>query len=217
MTAYYSALIHESSSAVLTITDQPFIVTLLAKSPEAMPAWAVNWPHYGINFSLADMRPYHRWAWDREKRRFNPTPEPAMTSELKLRSELAIKKADGLREIIYELSIARYPIWRGVLMQEYVYAKKREQAQAFITAGCPDDQAMFYPYVLQYADLIGMPLQTAAEEILFKASLDDEYLAKTELLRLRYFNEIKKATKVEEIEPIVENFRRDTSKKSIFV
>jgi hypothetical protein len=218
MSVSYSALIDEGSAALLSLTDQPFVVTLLAKSPtlEARVAHGVNWPNYGLNFSLEDMRPYCGWAWDWEKRRFSPTPRRAVTPELRQRSDLAIRKCEALREIVFELTVARYPVWRGVLMQEHVYAKKREQAQAFKLAGCPEDQALFYPYVLQYADLVGMPLAEAAEEILFKAQLDDEYLAKTELLRLKYFNLMKDATKVEEIEPIMKSFRRDTYAKSMF-
>ena len=202
---------------MLCLTEQPFIVVTLAKAAaDTRAAHAVNWPNYGLNFSLEDMRPWYRWTWGWEKRRFDRTPEPAVTLELKQRAELAGKKCDALREIIYELSIARYPVYRGVLMQEYVYAKKRDQALAFFNAGYPEDQAMFYPYVLQYADLVGMSLREAADEILFKANLDDEYLAKTELLRLKYFRLIKAATKPEEIAPILESFRRDTYHKSMF-
>jgi hypothetical protein len=218
MSVAYSALIDDTSAAVLCLTEQPFIVVTLAKSSalNARVAFGVNWPNYGVNFSLEDMRPWHLWAWDWEKRRFDRTPGAAVTPELKRRAGLAAAKCEALREIAYELSIARYPVWRGVLMQEYVYAKKRDQALAFFNAGYPEEQAMFYPYVLQYADLVGMPLREATDEILFKANLDDEYLAKTELLRLKYFNLVKDVTKAEEIEPIVERFRRDTFKKSIF-
>jgi hypothetical protein len=217
MSVAYSALIDDTSAAVLCLTEQPSIAVTLAKSAlNARVAYAVNWPNYGINFSLEDMRPWHLWAWDWEKRRFDRTPGAAVTPELKRRADLAAAKCEALREITYELSIARYPVWRGVLMQEYVYAKKRDQALAFFNAGYPEEQAMFYPYVLQYADLVGMPLREAADEILFKANLDDEYLAKTELLRLKYFRLIRAATTPEEITPIVESFRRDVPQKSIF-
>jgi len=217
MTVRYSALIDETSAAVLCLTDQPFVVATLAKSAlEGRAAHAVNWPNYGINFSLEDMRPWHRWAWDFDTRRFAPTPAPAITPALRERSALAILKSEALREIVYELSIARYPMWRGVLMQEHVYEKKRQQAEAFKLAGCPEEQAMFYPYVLQYADFAGLPLPVAADEILFKAKLDDEQLAKTELLRLRYFKLVRDATKTEEMAPILKSFRHETYRKSMF-
>lgn len=218
MTVLYSALIDDASAAALAFTDQPFIVVLLAKTAalEARVAHGVNWPNYGLNFSPADMKPHCHWAWDWEKRKFDPTPKQAVTPELKRRSDLAAAKCEALREIVYELSVARYPMWKGVILQEHVYAKKRAQAEAFIAAGAPVDQALFYPYVLQYADLAGMPLVEAAQEIMFKARLDDDHLAKTELLRMKYFKLISAATTLEQVAPIVESFRRDTYKKSIF-
>jgi hypothetical protein len=214
----YSALIDASTFALLALSQYPYIVSFLAKSRplEAEQVHGVNWPNYRTNFTLADEHPraYPSWSWDMDRRRFEPTAN--VTDELRARSILAVVKCRTLAEMTYELSVARYPIWRGLLLQEQVYAAKKQQAQAYRDAGYPDD-VLAYPYVLQYAEFSGLPLRAAADEILFKAQLDDDALLKTEALRLRYFKLVADAAKAEELVALLRGFREDIYHNAVHV
>jgi hypothetical protein len=172
----------------------------------------VNWPNYRRQFPLINKNPriYPEWTWDWETRLFSPTPKELLTAELRQRSALAVKKCRALWEISYELSVARYPVWSGLLMQETVYIAKKTQAQRYKDLGCPETDAVSYPYVLQYADFSGLTMRAAADEILFKARLDEDLLSKSEFLRLKYFNLVKDAMTTSEIDPILKRFRTET-------
>jgi hypothetical protein len=192
---------------------------VLAKSPplEAEEAHGVNWPNYRKNFPLekVDSQTYPHWIWDGTARLFSPTPPELVIPELRQRSALAVKKCRALWEVIYELSALRYPVWRGLILQETVYAAKKAQAEKYKDAGYPKD-ALPYPYVLHYAEVSGLALRDAADEILFKARLDDETLARSELLRLKYFNLIKAAMATDELKSILDQFRSEAYGKSWF-
>lgn len=209
----YSALIDASTSALLALSTHAYVVSFLAKSQplEAEQAHGVNWPNYYKSFPLekADYRTYPNWTWDQNTRLFSPTAENLVTSDLRQRSDLAVRKSAVLREIIYELSVTRYTVWKGPLMQEAIYLTKKMEAEKFRDAGYPEDKILSYPYVLQYADFAGFTMREAADEILFKARLDDEFLAKTELLRLRYFNSIRNAATSDDITRVLTEFRRE--------
>lgn len=111
--------------------------------------------------------------------------------------------------------MARYPVMTGIWQQETVYINKRLQAIAFRDAGYPEDVAPNYPYVLQYADLTGSTLRQAADDIIFKAKLDEDFLAKTELLRLKYFRLVREAEKPEEVAEAYKAFVRESYKNAL--
>jgi hypothetical protein len=205
----FSALVDASTSALLCLSAQPNIISFLARSPplQAEEWHSVNLPNYQQNFTIAnDAAAYPRWAWDRKTRLFSPMER--VSDDLKRRSELAIKKCAALGEMIYELSVARYPIWRGIIMQETIYQAKKTQAQRYKDLGYPENMLQF-PYVLQYADFAALTTQAAADEILFKAKLDDDCLLKSELIRLRYFNLVSEAEETSELDTILRDFRVD--------
>jgi hypothetical protein len=207
-----SALVDTFTQAVLALSAYPSIVSVLAKSQplEAEQIHAVNWPNYQQKFPLGSVAPqtYPNWKWEgANERRFVPTAKDLVTPDLQRRSQLAIKKVEVLGRISVELSMLRFPVLRGVLGQELVYAAKRAQAQHY--KDHPKRDVLNYPYVLQYADLSSLTPHQAADEILFKAHLDDEVLLRTEFIRLKYFELINDATKMDDFEPIIKDFRHD--------
>lgn len=211
----FSALFDAQTTALIALSQYPYIISFLAKSRtlEAEQAHAVNLPNYRANFTLVNQsyQVFPSWSWDMETRRFSPTPMHLITPELKQRSEMAMRKVVALAEIAYELSVARYPVWRGVLMQEMVYAAKRAQAQHY--KDHPGVDVMHYPYVMQYADFAGLTPHEAANEILFKARLDDDLLLNTEMTRLKYFGLVEVASAAKELDSILKQFRRDIYKR----
>jgi len=92
---------------------------------------------------------------------------------------------------------------------EYIHTKRRE-AEQLKKRGYASETLHEFPYVVQYADYAGVSIRDAAEEILFRATLDDQLLAKTEILRIRYFDRVKKADTPEAVHLIIDDYMRDS-------
>ena len=206
---HYAALIDTPSGALLMLSMRlPIIAFLVQNTPDVSPSWGVNYPHYLRSFPLADADPlsYPQWTWNGATRLFTPTAASLLSDRVRRISALAVRKAYALFEITQAISTARNLLWSGVLLQETVNLTKRMQAQKFKDNGYPDDDLLRYPYVLQYAEVAGLPPKAAALEILFKAEMDDEILARSEGIRLRYLDRLKSA-QLDTIDAIMREFR----------
>jgi hypothetical protein len=182
----------------IVLTSRPFYapIVFLAECLDAtIPLHGVNYPNYAQTYPLAQLKPeaYVEWTWNQKGRKFEETKKDLITERVRTRSLVATKKAEAIGIVMASLSRARYAYSSGVLFQETVYLAKELQARAFMDSGYDEAHIMEYPYVIQYADYAGISLKQAADDILFKAKLDTDGLTKTEFLRLKYFNLIKRA------------------------
>lgn len=206
----YAGLIDAPSGALLMLSADRYIVAFLTMcTPDTFASWGVNYPNYlSEPFPLAGMGPetYPKFTWRGPLRRFIPTPPELLTDRLWHTSALATKKAYALFEMVLVISNARALLHSGVLMQESVHLTKRAQAEQYRAEGFPETDRLRYPYVLQYAGVLGVPMKEAALEILFKAQLDDEVLARTEATRLKFFGKLKTAT-LDTIAALMTEFR----------
>lgn len=210
--ATYSALVDSSTNVVLAVSSHVSAIVFLNEfMPDTGHATRVHYPNYPDSLFIASCSPEEcpEWTWDRITRTFKTTRPSLINESLRTRARLANAKLNAVSKVITSLSEARYKVRTGIEFQETVYLTKKWQAQRFKDLGYNENSIMEYPYVLQYADFAGITLKQAADDILFKASLDDQHLANTELLRLRYFNKIRDATKPEQLPPIMEEFKRD--------
>ncbi len=208
----HDALIDTESSALLILSSFPAAITFINScTPDTHHLFGVQYPNYTTSFDLLeeDETAYPQWSWDRRTRRFSRTNAVALTKELYAKAALARAKLHVTLDVMRQLSLVRRRVGTGIEFQDRVYMAKRLQAETFKRSGYDEADILEYPYVLQYAELAGMPLREAADEIIFKANLSDQHLANTELMRLRYMRAIKAASKPEELTPILEAFRRD--------
>jgi len=67
-----------------------------------------------------------------------------------------------------------------------------------------------YPYLVQYAETIGISIDMAANDLILECSLKDALLIKTEVIRVKYLEKVKIASKKEEFTQILHDFRLDT-------
>lgn len=208
----HDSLVDAETNAVLALSSYPATIVFLNGSMiDTKTAVSVQYPNYATSFFLLREKPEKlpEWSWNQKDRVFVPTSPLALTESLRTKAYLARTKQEAITRIMRQITQARFKVTTGIEFQETVYLTKKQQAQAFKDAGYDESSILQYPYVLQYADFAGMSLKEAADEILFKANLDDEYLASTELLRLKYFSKIRDVTSAEELRPILEEFHRD--------
>jgi hypothetical protein len=209
----YSALVDSSSSILLSLNTNFPVTTFLAQAmSDTFTLYNVNFHHPDRPFPLEKARPeaYPMWTWSVPRRQFVRTRSGSLTEEIRKRSRLAVEKGRAIEHVMRSISMARYPLWNGPLFQESVYLAKKIEAESFKKAGYPEDAMIDYPYVVQYADLANIPLQQAADEILFKAKLHEDTLVKTEMLRMRYFNKIKNENDPAALKGILNEFVRES-------
>jgi len=211
----YYVLLDSSTSILLTIGSNHSSIAFLNECmPDTIAKSAVEYPNYTGFFSrlfLARIKPkdYPKWTWDNKNRKFIKTNKNLISRSILDKSRVAESKRDIISKIMIHLTNARNKVGIGVAFQETVYLTKKMQAQEFKNFGYAEDLIMDFPYVLQYADYAKLSLKQAADDILFKAKLDEGLLAKTELLRLTYFNKVKKATDPDQLPAVYEEFIRD--------
>lgn len=208
----YSALLDWSTNAVLTLSSRPAAIGFLQEcTVDARQVAAVNVPNYNDSFFLksVDAESYPNWTWDTKSRIFNKTRPDVVTDSLKARSQLANAKLAVIIIIINNINRARMKVRTGIDFQEAVYFEKVRQAEKVRDSGYSEEILLQCPYVLQYADYADISTQQAVEDILLKAKFDVEILAKTELLRLRYFNKVKKAMSLPQLSTIQDEFLRE--------
>jgi len=211
----YSALLDASTSALLFLSTRIPVIVFLAKvMSEGDHEYCVNYPNYLEDFPHAKLPPvaWPMWTWNGPKRVFEATPPELNTERLRLYAALAAKKAQALVEVTRTLTMARYPVWDGMPMQEVIYVTKKMQAQRFKDRGYPEGMELEFSYVVQYADFAGLSMKAAADEILLKASFTDALLLKSELFRLKYCGLIRDANTVEQLDSLIMDFRRDFHK-----
>jgi hypothetical protein len=203
-----NALIDASSLALLALSPSPSIVSYLARSPMEMEAaYYINHPNYPKGLPMTSVHALPEYSWDGTARKIAPTDRDLLTPELAEKSHLAAAKSLALLEMSRAINRCRYQVWRELLLQETVYMTKKLQAEKFKDKKYPKKDILRYPYVMQYADLSGLSLKDAADEILFKAKLDDEMLAKTEYVRMKYFNLVRDVPTREATQKALEQFR----------
>jgi hypothetical protein len=213
----YSVLIDSASRIVLAYS--PDVAAVVFANEATVDTLCLHSANYRYENGLSPLiglpsANYPEWTYGANGVFSRARPE-LVTNDVRERSRLAVEKVRVINDIMRNISVARYPVSTGVFLQEDVYAVKKMQAAAFRDAGYPEDEILEYPYVVQYADLEDLTLRQAADDILFKARLDEELLAKTESLRLKYFKAVKKATSVDELGAIYEAFIRESYKNAL--
>ena len=204
----HHVLVDFSTNIVLTASPRLFDVVFLMECLDAREIMNANQPNYQKFFFLLTLDPaqFPEWTWQDSSRTFVKTPFALLTPKIRALSSLATLKKDLVREIVVNINMVRNMLRSDVSLQETVYLAKRMQAEAFKFSGYDEAKILEYPFVLQYAELAGLSYRTAADEILFKSRLADEVLAKSERLRLKYFDAVKKADTPKELEVMRRQF-----------
>jgi hypothetical protein len=214
----YHGLLDSPTMALLALTDNvAALMFAVEHSPDTTFELAVDAPHYRASFFglrkffLARVEPkrYPEWKWNVKLRTFSRTDPRLVTDTLRNRAELARRKMSAIDFVTRRLSAVQGTLRTGVTLQETVYTAKRLQAQRLKDKGYTPDSPTDYLFVVQYADFANISLKQAADDILFKAKLDDEKLAQSELVRLTYFKKIGEAKTCEEVASARASFMSD--------
>jgi len=161
-----------------------------------------------LSIKTSGPRSFPEWSWSHSTWKFKKTNPLIITEQMRERAILAEKKVEVISYFMYSINRLRGKLDTGFSFQMMIYTEKERQAQSLREANFDERLAPKIPYVVQYAENSGVSLQQAAEEILFQAQLDHEYLAKTEKVRLALFKKIKLAKTSLELNEIYSTFRK---------
>lgn len=207
----YSALVTAEKRALLVLSKNPATITFLAQNfDDTERLYYCNNPNYLKDFPLARADPatYPEYVFNLGTRLF--VAKENVDDKLRALSALAVCKANVLQTLTFRFNILRFPVWRDLLMQDTVNAIRSRQAREFKQALERDESAaLAFPFVKAYADHSQMSMEQAADEILFKAKLDEDFLCKSETLRLRYFNWLREAKDITEVNAILRKLSED--------
>lgn len=211
----YHALLDSKTLIVLTIEKEMApILFLVERIPSTTYAVFVDIPNYqtslfGLRGSFLGRLPrslYPHLTWNKSTRRFTNTKYTLITPELRKMSRHMYQKAGVYSLITKRLSTVNNILSTGMSLQERVYSRKREQAQLFKeTEGAMHKPSDFF-YLQQYADIANISLPEAADDILFKAKLEDEKLSLSEFLRLKFTRQLAAAKDEREIFAVRDRF-----------
>ena len=208
----YSILVDSTTLAVLTASyHAPAVVFVSECTMDTAYVSAANVPHADKTLFLikADPEEYPQWTWNYKERAFFETSAETLTDELRALSRLVTAKMKTVSYMIYRINYRRHKVRTGLDFQESIYLTKQMQAQRLKDSDYDERLITESPYVVQYADAIGIPLEQAADEILLQSKLDHEFLAKTEKVRMQYFTAVKRAKTPQELESILAAFKRE--------
>ncbi len=152
---------------------------------------------------------YPEWTYIHSRRSFSRTHPELISQELRDRSVLAAGKRDAIIIGLRHVNGARVRMSKSLLFQETIFAAKEQQARRLKEAQYDPALVSEVPYVSQYAEIKGVSLKEAADEILLRAQFFHEFLLKTERARLVLFQKIRNASTVEEVTSILNNYKNN--------
>ncbi len=214
----YCAVLDIETKAVIALGTNPGVMVQVQEStPEAILYVRVESPNYLEDFPLARLErgQYPEWVWSRKHRTFTHNDTPP-TPEVRARSVLAMFKVDALSRIARKISRARSKLRAGVDFEESVAILKRTEVQRFKDIGYDETRIFEFPFLMEYAEYAGVSHTQAANDIALASRMEEEILAKTEIVRLKYVNLVKKAGTKDEIDKILIEFDNiDASKTRV--
>lgn len=157
----------------------------------------------------AGVRTYPEWSLDAVTRTFRRTRPGIVTEEKRQRAIFAEQKAAAAREAILIVNSQRNKLVSDLYFQDAIYAEKEREALEFKASGF-DERVVPHamPFLAQYAQSSNIPLKQAAEEILLRAQLDRDHLARTEQVRLALFAKIRSAASAAEMRNVLDTYRK---------
>ncbi len=204
-----SALIEYPSGIILALHGHDSAMVVVAESMADTFYTGRLRPAKGADVTpLTGIDPatYASWTWKYPERIFVPTLQTHLTEKVRERSRIAVARINAISKIIHGINYARITDQPFINFQQTVYIAKKDHARGFKESGYDESRITEFPFVIQHADYANIPFKQAADDILFKAKLHEEMLAQTEILRIKFFNKIKKENDPAAMTQIVSDF-----------
>ncbi len=136
----------------------------------------------------------------------NPKP---LTEKQKNACILLAGRARYLRRVTRVVSQARKRVAPSELYGAFVDQIRREQALKFRASGYDEALIQECLFVFQYAQVKKITARAAADEIIFRFSLFEADLWKTEEVKLKYYDLFANAANLEDLHDIFQDFIRE--------
>jgi len=220
MSPSLSAVLIEVGSNILLVVhrDISAIYALEAHTPDTIAIPQMTTPRrnrgilglFGGRQTLNLLpREYPQWSLNLKTRTFNPTSRDLWTEERAQRAELLSARADAYATLMTNIGYARMKFAYDGVLQSFTYSEKEREARECREQKYDELRITEWPYVFQYAKFADISIQAATDEILFKAELRHEALARIETIRLQYMKKIWSLEQIPEIQRIPTDATRE--------
>lgn len=207
---YYDAVIDSSDDTLICIgANHAGLLFLNELLPDTIYVPRIPSTDEIVRILNADPRRWPEWSWDRTHITFKITNFAIISETMRERAALSKSKASAIDAVRYSVNHMRSKINTSLWFQESIYSEKVRQARNVLAGEGDAGRSDSVQYVAQYAEHCGVPLRQAAEEILFQAQLDHNFLAKTEKIRMALDKNIRRAKSSDEIEACLSEFFKD--------
>lgn len=198
----------ETSRVIAFSAWVPTINTLDEICINTVPKYSQNFPATTVLPEAASMKEPFKIIWSFESNRW-VISDKDFTFEEMYTNALLIEKAAALDEINYRTVHYRRPVFNSVAVQESIYLMKYQEALEIKNTLGDITEPWNYPFVHDYADLTGIDIRQAAEEIIIQHGIYRTRLSNTETLRIKYTRQIKECKEIENIYKIMNSFYSD--------
>lgn len=154
--------------------------------------------------SLAHSDDKYLFKWDRERKKFVKNND--VTKDLIEKSGLAISKYEVLCKIKTSIEEYRNFEKKDLKFQDDVYMQKKQEAERYKDKGYPEIEIFDFPFIRQYATFKKISFKESADAILLKAKLNEGPLVFSEMIRLKYFDLIKRSQNIIELKKVYDDF-----------
>lgn len=164
-----------------------------------------NYPRYKILPEGCTTEKAWLCKWDESLGRWLMSEEDFTEEEL-YSFVLHVEKAAVLDEIYQRILHYRRPVMNTLNMQDAIYQMKYDEAIEIKNSANPIEDPWQWPLVNDYANLQGVTLKDAAEEIIFQNKIFKSRLSNTETIRIKYTRAVKHCNNILELDKIINQF-----------
>ena len=195
---------HDTGRIVCTSVWHATILSMQDITLNSVPLWWMNSPSSKLPRNFDVTRPW-QCSWDPNSQTFSINSQP-MDYDLLYKYNLLAEKSALIDRINHNIYNHRRYLWNDELLQLTVYHMKYLSAQEVLRTPNAEQTPQQWPLISDYAELAGLSLKAAAEEIAFQYRLWETRISNTESLRLRSIRAVRDCTDILEISKLLKNF-----------
>ncbi len=178
--------------------------TINALQESTLNTTTVYWINHLFSPGITADQPW-LYAWSPEKQLYVKNDRDFSENELSYYF-LITEKSAAIDLIHRKIYLYRRYMYRDLLMQHTIYSLKAQEAQEILALESIPEDGYRWPLVYDYAELCGIDIKRAAEEIVLQNKLFKSRMSNTETLRIKYIRQIHQAQQLMDIKTVISGF-----------
>lgn len=154
-----------------------------------------------------DNRYAWRYVWDDVDREYKVDARREYRREDIERYQFVVEKMAAFDMLFEGIQLHRRTFQRDMMFQHVIYDWKVQEAQQ--VRDCADIDPDTVPSIRDYAEIMGLDLDSAANTVLLQHDIFRSRLLESETLRLKYSKQLQATTSADQLMPIIKEFQKE--------